>query len=306
VRCYSAFLAAIAIVASTAAFSAPLVSGADPEQRTVVRVELDLKTNNDLRAHLENSLDGTMTLEIRRQGEIVKYEVPGEATPAGLKVRFGSLGTIDVAFTPTTTLGSTKPGKGCTGAPRTVREGVFSGTVDFTGERDYVRLEGPATGSMSVIPPWKCPEVEAADPYSPLPLAAAAASGRRDAGEAGAATLSAGTRACSCYFAAGVHHHRGGAKSTFIGYQVENREGMEIVRGVEARAPASAFEFDRAAGTATLHPPSPFSGEATFETLPSHRGRWRSTIQVPLLGADPIDTGAPGFRALLIPEYQFG
>jgi hypothetical protein len=32
---------------------------------------------------------------------------------------------------------------------------------------------------------------------------------------------------------------------------------------------------------------------------------WRSTVRVPLLGADPIDTGAPGFAAILQPEYQF-
>ena len=120
-----------------------------------------LKASNGLHAHLENSEDGTVTLEIRKEGQIVTYEVPGEATEGGLKARFGRLGLIDVAFTPTATLNSTEPGADCTGAPRTLREGVFAGTIDFTGEREFVRIEGPqATGSMSVISRWECPEAE--------------------------------------------------------------------------------------------------------------------------------------------------
>lgn len=80
---------------------------------------------------------------------------------------------------------------------------------------------------------------------------------------------------------------------------------MEIARGTQVHGPASAFQFDHTAGTATLRPPSPVSGHASFKTGPRGRGLWRSTIRVPMLGADPIDTGAPGFAAVLLPEYQF-
>ena len=82
----------------------------------------------------------------------------------------------------------------------------------------------------------------------------------------------------------------------------ELREGMKIARTTTVRGPASAFDFDPATGTATLRPPSPLSGKASFEPRAHGRGVWRSTIQVPLLGADPIDTGASGFRALLDTE----
>ena len=282
-----------------------VAAGAGPEQGTVVRVELELKASNGLHAHLENSEDGTVTLELRKEGQIATYAVPGEATEAGLKVRFGRLGLIDVAFIPTKTLNSTGPGEGCTGAPRTLREGVFSGTIDFTGEREFVRLEGPeATGSMSVISRWECPEAEAMDPFARVSHLLAGIS-RAGKGERESATLSAGGRGCSCFFAAGVHHRRSGGKSIFLGLKFEKREGMEIERATEVRGPASAFEFDHAAGTATLRPPRPLSGHASLRPGPRGRGLWRSTIQVPLLGADPIDTGAPGFAASLRPEYQF-
>lgn len=301
----SFLLRSIAVVTALLAVAAGVASGAGPEQGTVVRVELELEASNGLHAHLENSEDGTVTLELRRKGQIVSYEVPGKATEAGLRVRFGRLGLIDVAFTPTETLNSTEPGEGCTGAPRTLREGVFSGTIDFTGERGFVRIEGPqASGSMSVISQWECPEAEAMDPFARVPHLLASTS-RDKKGKRESATLSAGGRGCSCYFAAGVHHRHSGGKSIFSGFTLEKREGMEIERGTQVRGPASAFEFDHAAGTARLRPPSPLSGHATFRTDARGRGLWRSTIRVPLLGADPIDTGAPGFTAVLRPEYQF-
>jgi hypothetical protein len=305
VRCASFLIRAIAVATALLAVPAAVASGAGPEGGTVVRVELELKASNDLHAHLENSEDGTVTLELRGKGQIVNYEVPGVATEAGLRVRFGRLGLFDIAFTPTKTLSSTEPGEGCTGAPRTLREGVFTGTIDFTGEREFVRIEGPqATGSMSVISQWECPEAEAMDPFARASRLLSATS-RDGKGERESATLSAASRGCSCYFAAGVHHRHSGGKSIFFGVKIEKREGMEIERGTQVRGPASAFEFDHTVGTATLRPPRPLSGHASFKVSPRGRGLWRSTIRVPLLGVDPIDTGGPGFAAILQPEYQF-
>ena len=288
---------AIAIAAASAASSVGVAAAAGPEDGTVVRVAMHLQASDGFEASLENSEDGTVTLELGKDGQVVTYEAPGHATEAGLKVRFGKLGRIDVAFAPTKTLNSTEPGEGCTGAPRTLREGVFSGTVDFTGERGYARLEdAPANGSMSVISQWECPEAEAADPYAPYLGRPAAASRDDDS----SVFLAASSHRCSCVFQAGLGHLRGGAsRSIFFGEMDEKREGMKIRRWTEVRGPASRFRFDRGSGTAILRPPSPFSGRARYEVRPHGRGVWRSTIRMPLLGADPIDTGAPGFVAFL-------
>ena len=304
-RRVSFLLLAIAVAIALPAVSAGVALGAGPEQGTVVQVDLELTASNGLRARLENSEDGIVTLALWRKGQSASYEVPGKATEGGLKVRFGRLGLIDVAFTPTKTLSSTEPGEGCTGAPRTLREGVFAGTIDFTGERQFVRIEGPqATGTMSVISQWECPEIEAMEPFARVSHLLATTS-RGEKGKRESATLYAGRRSCSCYFAAGVHHRRSGGKSIFLGFKLEKREGMEITRGTGAHGPASAFDFDHAAGTATLRPPAPFRGHASFQARPHGREPWRSTIRVPLLGAKPINTGGPGFAAILRPEYQF-
>lgn len=294
-------LPVIAVATALLAVLTGVASGTGREQGTVVLVKLELKASNGLHAHLENSEDGTVTLGLRKEDQIATYQVHGEATEGGLKARFGRLGLIDVAFTPTKTLNSTEPGEGCTGAPRTLREGVFTGTIEFTGEREFVRIEGPqATGSMSVISRWECLEADAMARVSRL-----SATFRDEKGGGESATLAAVRRGFSSYFVAGVAHRHSGGKSIFLGAKIEIREGMDIWRATEVRGPASAFDFDHAAGTAALRPPAPFSGHASFAARPRGRGLWRSTIRVPLLGANPIDTGGPGFRVTLRPEYQF-
>lgn len=304
----SFLLSAVVLAAACLLLPAPLASGVGPEQGTQVKVELNLKTDNDLHAHLETTEEGAVKLQLWRSGQIVEYSVAGKATETGLKVRFGQLGRIDVAFTPTKTLDSTEPGEGCTGAARTLREGIFSGTIDFTGERGYVRIQAPqATGSISVISQWKCPEAEKEAEEDPYARAAGAstASTRGVRPERESATLSAYGRGCSCAFVAGVHHRHSGGKSIFAGYKLEKTAEMAIYRGTQVHGPASAFDFDHAAGTASLHPPKPLSGGANFKARSGQRPIWQSTIQIPLLGADPIDTGGPGFAVELHREYQF-
>ncbi len=299
-----------AVLAALLASLPAAAAGASTELETVVRVELDLPASNGLRAHLETSEDEDVTLTIWRRGhgvaEEVVYEVPGEVDEAGLRVSFGRRGSIDVAFTPTATLDATEVSPGCTGAPRTLREGVFAGTIAFAGERGYVRIEAPqAEGSMSVFPHWQCPEEDGLNPFEPIPgvlqLSARPASGERES-----ASLHAQSRGCSCFFGAGVHHRHSGGRSIFYGAQLERRERMGIVRTTAALGPASAFDYDHEAGSATLDPPPPLKGHAAFRAR-DRRGRalWRSTIRVPLLGAAALKTDGSGFGVGLYPEYQF-
>ena len=289
-----------AVAALLAVVPAAPAPAAGPEAGTIVSVELELKADHGLRAQLDTDDEGVATLELERKGRLVTYEVAGKVTPAGLRVRFGRLGLIDVAFTPTRTLSSTAPPGECVGEPRTLREGVFTGTIDFTGERDYVRIEGPAAeGSMSVISQWQCPE-------APTLLAGASrrlAPSPRKAGRS--ASLHAFSRRCYCAFDACIRSRGGRGRSVFFGAMAEAREGMKIVRFTSASAGASAFVFDHAAGTATVRPPRPFRGQATFERRLHGRNLWRSTIRIPFLGAASVNPRGPDFRVELYPEYHF-
>jgi len=298
-------LTAIVTTALLSVLTAGTASAASPEGGTIVRVKFEPRASDGFEARLETSEKKVVRLELERGGSSVIYEVPGEVSEAGLKVRFGKLGLIDVAFTPTKTLSTTAPAGGCTGAPRTLREGVFTGTIAFTGERGYVRLEGPeASGTMSVISQWDCPGSEVALPYGNTSLLSSLRP-HKAGSERESASLHLFSFRRPVAFAAGVHHRHSGGRSIFVGYKGELREGMEIIRSTAASGAASRFDYDHKAGTASLRPPRPLSGQATFKRRPDAKPLWRSTIKVPLLGADPIDTSGPGFRVGLYPEYHF-
>lgn len=273
---------------------------ASPETGPIVNVELKLKASNGLRAQLETSDGEMVTLELWRKNHLVRYEVKGEVTEGGLRVRFGRLGLFAAAFTPMRTLSATEPSAGCTGEPRTLREGTFTGTIDFTGERNYVRIKASQVeGSMSVISQWECPEEPARFARAVRPLALSSRS------EEKAASLLALGRRCNCSFSAGVRLGKRKARSIFYGLKAERREGMEIARWIAAHTGAHAFVFDHAAGTATVRPPRPFRGQATFKRRPDDRPVWRSTIRMPFLGASPISPKGPDFFVSLNPNYHF-
>lgn len=302
-RHLSLLVSATAVVLLLVTATAPAAS---TRTGTIVKAELELKANNGLRAQLVTSDDGTVTLQVGREGPGVSssgvtYQVKGEVTEAGLKARFGRLGLIDVTFSPTGTLGFTEPSEGCAGAPRTVREGIFTGTIDFTGEREYVRIEGDAEGRMSVIPEWRCPEGKEPTTFAGAsgPLAM---SSRKPRKKRESATLYAGARHCSCLFVGAVHRRYRGGRSLFYLVEEDRHEGMAIVRSTRAKGGPTAFDFDPPAGTASVHPPPPFSGHAFFRDRPHDRDLWRSTIRGPLLGVGSVSLFGPGFGAILYPE----
>lgn len=297
-------LAFVALLATTPVAASP---AANPEERFAF-IDFQLAANNGLHAHLETSSEGVL-LEISRKDRVVTYKVQGESTERGLKAQFGKLGLIDVAFRSTRTRVE-KPPKGCEGKPSTDSEGLFVGTIEFTGELEYVRIEATqAKGTMWVSreSEWKCPRHE--EPPRTHETRRLSALGFRDKSDADRepATLVAVNRRCSCFFAAYAFPSREGAgRTAFVGVKFESREGMEINRGTFVSADFSAFVFDHAAGTAQVHPPHPLSGSGIFKRRPHGRDLWRSTIQVPLLGADPLDVGDPGFRAELVRELPGG
>jgi hypothetical protein len=280
---------------------APAATAAVPPEAQPASIEFDLPANNGMEATLEAS-EGEITLEIGNRRSRVYYEVEGESTEAGLKAKFGKLGLIDVAFKPTKTIERAEPRKGCQGEARTNREGLFIGTIQFTGERDYVRIERTQVkGTMDVSPDWECSK-----PKAPKRLRDAllpSALGLREKSEPEEAMLQASNPRCRCSFLAlALRDTKGQEASIFYGGKLENREGMEIIR-TTAAVRASVFVFDHKAGTARVDPPFPFTGTATFKRRKG-RDLWRSTLRVPLLGADPLSLRGRGFRARLHSELS--
>jgi hypothetical protein len=173
----------------------------------------------------------------------------------------------------------------------------------LTGERESVRIEATRIeGKMGVSreSEWRCPRRDGPIRVGESPRLAdlRPREGAKAATEPAALTVT--DRRCRCFLVAFSYvEGERPRKSFFSGGKLENREGMEVGRSTSVRAGASAFVFDHAVGTATLRPPRPFGGSGAFERRPRGRDLWRSTIQVPLLGVDPVSFSATAAKARL-------
>lgn len=173
---------------------------------------------------------------------------------------------------------------------------MFEGTFDFTGENGYVHIEADhAEGSFQVYPePKNCPQrrlARRAVPYHPS---------YSDEG----ATLHAraGSRAKGRMreVIASDEGRHGPHRVAIYATLAEKREGMTVARGVQLTAKSGAFRWNLEKGTATLRPPAPFTGSATF-TRHGHggHGAWKGSLGMPIFGGESVDLAGVEFRAFI-------
>jgi hypothetical protein len=236
-----------------------------------------------------NDGEVSATMIINRGSQVAYYGTPATVTAERVTARFGTLGELDFHFAPKRN-GSVD----CNGAEE--GEAVFEGTFVFTGENGYIHIEADhAEGSFQVYPePKGCPQKRLARrivPYHPF---------YSDEG----ATLEAraGSRAKGSVREVSVYDEgqRGPHKVAVFATLGEVREGMTVARGVQLAAGSGAFRWNLERGTATLRPPAPFTGSATF-TRHGHdgHGTWKGSLGMPILGGEPVELAGSEFRAFI-------
>ncbi|HEU4736274.1 MAG TPA: hypothetical protein VFS48_04505 [Solirubrobacterales bacterium] len=236
-----------------------------------------------------NDGDVDATIFLNRGPQVAYYTAPARVTAEQVTSRFGRLGELDYRFAPKRN-GSVD----CNGAEE--GDAVFEGTFNFTGENGYVHIEaGHAEGSFRVSPePKNCPQGRLARrvvPYHPT------------YSEDGA-TLEAraGSRAKGRIREVSVFDdgRKGPHKVALLAYRAEKREGMAVARGVQLAIGSGAFRWNLEKGTATLRPPAPFTGSATFTRQGNDgHGTWKGSLGMPILGGEPVKLAGREFRTFI-------
>lgn len=234
-------------------------------------VLFDLKASDGYTASL-GAIDGKVRLVFtkRRNGvqEEVEYLVRGTVTRRGLRARFGSLGRISVKFTPAR-------GKG--------NRGVFKGTIRFRGEGGYVELDARrAKGALiggSRRPRLSTGGSAVASAETVFGVLEAQAKGR--------------------ILLAIASHPDEGDLPGFVAAAQDRGGGMEITRKVAVLGSADTFSFEDNLSTATIRPPSPFAGSATFTRNADGSGSWSGDLVVDLPGRADVPMVGPEFKVEL-------
>jgi len=222
--------------------------------------------------------------------ELATYTVDGLAWRRGINASFGDLGEISLRFEPsgeTETFAVPKSLENCSGPRKIVRKlGTFAGTMRFAGENGYTVAEtAEVKGSVGAPASFICATFGKGQPT------------KRHHHQT-SAYLDATTHDNSLGFAA--YHGEGRHRVDFSATAIEKNGPVSIRRYVFSITPRSSFVFDDSLSTATVAPPPPFSGTATFQrgskgTLPS----WSGSLAASFPGAANIPLTGPDFFARL-------
>ena len=200
------------------------------------------------------------------------YDVEGTSGPRDLVGDFGPFGEVDLHLRVKKTV-HVDPPRRCHGQGFLERKvGVWTGTVRFEGENNFTTASATRAKGYHEVRRgvFKC-----------------------RGGKFAGVLLTAGEPGSFAFSASQVQ--RTGAKPVFEGSQTEPQSGVLISRLATVRGKRSQFTYDQGFTHATVNPPWPFSGAASFDAPDSWSGDL--TVEFPGVGTTPL-TG-PGDQAAL-------
>jgi hypothetical protein len=270
---------------------APATGSAAEEDEGAIAA-FQLKANNGYRVLVLASRErgkarGQMLLLVGSKRGSVSYGTHAEVEVGGIRADLGELGKIDLAFVPLK--GKKRHQCGPGGEVSRIPRGEYRGTFEFHGEEGYTEARATSlTADFGILLDLGCGGyVHFGDATGfGLPGARLSATFRQGRDEA-------------LWFE--IKKNRPSAPSAFAVRTTEQRGDIRIRRTIEAIVGPGAFRYDPRLRTATVSPPAPFDGSATFRREAPRRNRWTGDLTVDLPGgADTPLTGNPAFRTRLV------
>jgi hypothetical protein len=274
---------------------AVLLATAPASARTVER-DVRFKLHRDgfaieVAAEDDGREEASAVLNLVRDRQNATYFAPATITAKRVSARFGRLGTLDFTYA--------QQGASAHRSPLGGEAVDLEGSFTFTGENGYVRFaadravggahEETYPSSYRGAPSRR---LRRAVPYTP--------SYSKEGATLVASTRSRGSGRARELYVYDIGPGAGGRyRAEAFGYLWEKREGMIVSRGASLPMGARSFRWDLEAGTATVRPPAPFSGVATFARRPHGRPAWTGSLSIPILGGEPIGLAGPAFHAYL-------
>jgi len=282
---------AILLAATVALALAPARAGAlDSDLKHSYAFKLEASNGYSILAYAGSErVDGRgeIVLFVRRGSAGAIYQAPATVTAARIDADLGRLGEVALDVVPSgreRTVGTPcDPESG----PATYEPQTFQGGFEFHGEEGYTEAVSPAPKeSMRFFLDLYCASAGGGS---------AAVAGRDLRG----AKLSLRAHRGQFHLEVEVNKNRPGGRTRFEVGLRERREGIFILRSRTLWLGGDAFRFDRELRTATVVPPAPFAGRASF-----HRGAadvWAGDLTVDMPGRSDVPLAGTGIEAALVP-----
>jgi hypothetical protein len=220
------------------------------------------------------------------------YETEGGPVAAGrVSARLGARGGVDLRFVPVGRPRAIQPPSWCEGPPSHWQPGYLVGRLAFHGERGYTRARRHRLhAARDTWPPLRCHYASGPE-YHPDKEA-----------RARVGSWSFQHRALS--FGAALFHRDARPRARRVEFRASDydRSGpVTIDHQVEVAAPEADVDFPDGpvSETATVSPPAPFSGSATFTRTHESTFTWTGDLSVTFPGIGPFRLAGPRFGARL-------
>lgn len=272
-----------------------------PGSATAKRGYFVFDASQTMEAHLRGSKgfgfflfanNGQVDLEVKGHNASVQYATSGSASKRRIEARFGGLGRVSMRFRPTARPHLVpEPDGNCKGKGKLVQPGMFVGTFEFEGEQGYTaahatRIRGTTTRKMKEICKNTGGEEGRPSSFRWTLLHARTADGE-------ISVVAFATESAS---------HPAFDGSVFSASLIEfHRRGMSIFRTIESDASLDAFSAVKSHGkliSATIEPPAPFTGSATYLSSPDSRSEgWTGSLTGDFPGVGTVSLTGPEFCA---------
>jgi len=229
-----------------------------------------------------------VSLTAEHGGSSASYTASGVVSPEKVEARLGNLGQISLQFHAKGRPKMVAPDRGCSGKKGTVESGTWVGTVDFKGEQGFTSVHATrGRAEFSKTPRWTCKGEEEEGSLAGIRWTSLEASANRGAFVLASRIESqAHPSIDTSFFVAAIGERLGGR--------------LSAVRSISADAPIDAFALTEEAGSvtsATVSPPAPFTGTATFQRTAGSKGSWSGSLVGDFPGRSNVALAGPKFSA---------
>lgn len=242
-----------------------------------------------------------LTLSLSGEAGSAHYAIRGRVSGDEIEGRFGKLGHVRMRFVPEGEPDLGQLPANCEGEPPVEREGHFVGQLRFAGENGFTRIRAArAEAAVLGLPRRVCEgrRPESKQPLPPGKLTSLSAIPSRP-----------GVPQFSVYKQeprGPKQSSRVDAEAVHIAFLSEKRSEMAITRLTTAFTTPETFTVSPLGQqplTATISPPAPFSGTATFEEQADGTARWSGDLKTELPGRGAVSLTGSAYRAQLCRNF---
>jgi hypothetical protein len=309
--CALALASSLLSGSAVAASEAKHTGGFEVEKRSL-RLELSLDPSNGYEGFIATTGHRRVMLALTKGDALFIATTSGRVNRRGIEAEFGDLGEVSVRFEGKRApwrwsnpfLPRDLPQRKCRGRAPVIEAGMFRGEVRFEGENGFTKIGAQAVpGTVErhyrrvCAGSAKRPSLSAILEriFGKLQLTLLRAVAHRDG-----AMISFEASASELGSAFGLD--TGELSYSFAASTVEREDGMRIIRGFNGEGEKGSFDATgkkAKRATATVAPPKPFAGTASYLKQKGEPTSWSGPLTVRLPGTGLLELTGPEFETAL-------